>query len=118
MASVEHHIGKRIDVELPSERAIRERLDARVTAAPPHGVSRRSQEAGALDRIADANRVEQLPATRWNDTASPRLTGGRVISRTSWPHFASKQRRGGAGRPAAENHDSGNACHLESDVRT
>ena len=39
------------------------------------------------------------------DTASPRPGDGRVIRRTGWPHAASKDRRGGARRPAAEHDD-------------
>jgi hypothetical protein len=32
---------------------------------------------------------KSLPQLGGNDTASPRLTCGRVMSRTAWPHFAS-----------------------------
>ena len=64
--TTEQDFGEAFDVELPAACAFREGLDAGVTSTPPHGVAGRSEKAGAIDGVADADGFEQLGAAWWN----------------------------------------------------
>ncbi len=97
------HLGQPADLELPAARAGGERFDARLVASPPDGVAGRAQEPGAFNRVADADRVEQLRAAR-RQRHGEAVPGGRPGDQ---PHgvapLREQQRRRGAGGTAADD---------------
>jgi hypothetical protein len=91
------HVGERIHVNLPTAGTACEQLDA----GPPRPTNRVAVDRGNSTRsIASLMPIasNSLPQLGGRDTARPRLTSGRVMSWTSWPHFASKS---DAAAPAA-----------------
>ena len=87
--------------DLPAARGHRQTLPSGTGRSPPHGVAGRADEAGLVDSVADAERVEEL-RRGGREGLGEREAGaaGFVIRRTAWPQRARSRAAAAPAGPA------------------
>lgn len=104
---VEQHRRDRLRLNLPSASAFGKQLDARRIAPPPDRVTGGSNEASALDRGTDPNRIEQLAAAWWKGFSEPRLSRRPRHDLNAMAPRGEQSRGPRPGRAAADDEDFG-----------